>query len=49
MGIEIDTLNKSYLKVKQVNFGNMISMFIPIRKGSRRIINKNFKELPHFN
>ena len=26
----------------------MISMFIPIRKGSRRIINKNFKKLPHF-
>ncbi len=27
----------------------MISIFIPIRKGSRRIINKNLKKLPYFN
>tara|TARA_B100000575_G_C23121086_1_gene648793 strand:- start:611 stop:1327 length:717 start_codon:yes stop_codon:yes gene_type:complete len=26
----------------------MISIFLPIRKGSRRIINKNLKKLPHF-
>ena len=27
----------------------MISIFLPIRKGSKRIINKNLKKLPHFN
>ena len=32
MGIEINTLNKSYLKVKQVNFGNMISIFCQLEK-----------------
>ena len=26
----------------------MISIFLPIRKGSRRIINKNLKKLPYF-
>lgn len=26
----------------------MISIFIPIRKGSKRVINKNFKRLPYF-
>jgi len=26
----------------------MISIFIPIRKGSKRIINKNIKSLPKF-
>ena len=47
MGIEINTLTKSYLKVKQLNFGEMISVFIPIRKGSK-VKNKNFKKLPNF-
>ena len=27
----------------------MISFFIPIRKGSKRIINKNLKKLPKYN
>ena len=26
----------------------MISVFIPIRKGSKRVKNKNFKKLPNF-
>ena len=48
IGVKVHTLTKSYLKVKQENFGDMISIFLPIRKGSRRIINKNLKKLPYF-
>ena len=47
--MKFTSITKNFLITIMSIFGLMISIFIPIRKGSKRVKNKNIKKIGKFN